>query len=326
MRRPTDPKAGVVVSFMLGAVVLHLGALTGGSALVSGAGGLGLAEPSREAAADRSVDVDLETPPVVEIDRPAREAVPEKARFSSEWNSKVDRETAARHRGLEPKALAALEPPRSGSELTPPATAGSQRPPGATLEPRDPVPPIDPGRDGRAPTEPPPPGTTPTPPGQRKLSLRDLRPTDGKLRKAVPGAFPDHLKDVEEGDETLLNTKEFKFASFFNRVKRSVAQHWNPGREYERRDPKGNVYGFKSRLTVLLIVLTPEGAVKRIVLDQPSGLGFLDDEAIRAFRAGAPFPNPPRRLVDARTNEISFRFGFQFEILRGPSFRMFRMQ
>jgi hypothetical protein len=30
--------------------------------------------------------------------------------------------------------------------------------------------------------------------------------------------------------------------------------------------------------------------------------------------------------TDARSNEITFRFGFQFEILRGPSFRMFRME
>ena len=315
----------MIVSFLLGALVLHLGALSGGSALVRRYGSLGLVEPSREAAADQAVEVNLETPPVVEIERPRTEAVPERSRFVSEWNSKVEKETAARERGLEPRALASLDPRRSTPELTPPATAGSQRPPGASLEPRDPVPPVEPGRDGMSPTEPPPPGKDASPPGQRKLTLRDLRPSDGKLQKVVPGAFPDYLKDVDEGDETLLNTKEFKFASFFNRVKRAVAQHWNPGREYERRDPNGNVFGFKSRLTVLLIVLTPAGAVKKIVLDRPSGLGFLDDEAIRAFRAAAPFPNPPRRLVDPRSNEISFRFGFQFEIVRGPSFRLFRM-
>ena len=45
----------------------------------------------------------------------------------------------------------------------------------------------------------------------------------------------------------------------------------------------------------------------------PSGVGDLDDEAIRAFHAAAPFPNPPKELV-GRDNLITFGFSFFFEI------------
>jgi len=48
------------------------------------------------------------------------------------------------------------------------------------------------------------------------------------LDKITGAAANDHLQDVDEGDGTYLNTKEWKFASFFNRVKQSVSQQWNP--------------------------------------------------------------------------------------------------
>jgi len=46
----------------------------------------------------------------------------------------------------------------------------------------------------------------------------------------ISGAAPnDHLSDVDEGTGTFLNTKEWKYASFFNRVKQSVGMHWTLG-------------------------------------------------------------------------------------------------
>jgi outer membrane biosynthesis protein TonB len=57
-----------------------------------------------------------------------------------------------------------------------------------------------------------------------------------------------------------------------------------------------------------------------------SGVDFLDDEAIRAFTAAAPFPNPPSVLRGDDGN-ITFNFGFYFEIDGGhEAWKIFRAQ
>jgi len=326
MKRNTDPKGLLIAGFLVGALVLHWVALAGGSVLVKRFGGFGLADRYGESEVDNTVTLELvqdDKHQVVQIPRPDREKVPDVARFRSEWNSDVKKETAAKIRTLHPKAVAMVNGRRS---VTPDFVKPNPEPPkrGIAAQPStDPSPLVmrTPGAKKRKES-----AKRKSTIWKRKLTLRDLQPKNGVLQKVIPGAFPDYLKDVEKGNETLLKTKEWKFASFFNRVKRAVAQHWHPDREYTRRDPKGNVYGFRTRTTYLLIVLHPNGSLKKIVLERPSGLTFLDDEAIKAFRKAAPFPNPPKRLVKQSTRQITFRFGFIFEILRSPRWRVIRLK
>lgn len=323
MKRNTDPKGPLIAGFLVGALLLHWVALAGGSALVKHFGGFGLAEAWGQSEAEQMVQLELvpdDPYQVVEIRRPDREKVPDKTRFRSEWNSDVEKQTVARNRGLHPKAVAMVnrQPP-----VTPQIVEPQPEPPKkvSAIVPPDPSPLVM---------------RTPAPAKRkeskkrniwkRKLTLRDLKPKNGVLQKVIPGAFPDYVKDIDKGNQTLLKTKEWKYASFFNRVKRAVAQHWHPDREYSRRDPKGNVFGFKTRTTILHILLHPNGTLKKIVLERPSGLTFLDDEAIKAFKKAAPFPNPPKRLVNRKTRQIAFRFGFIFEILRSPRWRVIRLK
>ena len=120
----------------------------------------------------------------------------------------------------------------------------------------------------------------------------------------------DYLEDVDQGAENLLNTKRTKYASFFNRVRNAVAQHWHPEVIHAARDPHGKIYGNKTRTTRLRISLNQDGTVHRIWVDRPSGVDYLDEEAIRSVRAAAPFTNPPKQLVDAETGYIDFSFNF----------------
>ncbi len=144
----------------------------------------------------------------------------------------------------------------------------------------------------------------------------DLIPTIGVMAQISGAPANDHLEDVEEGEGTFLNSREFKYASFFNRMKRGVSQQWRPIPEYRRRDPTGHVYGKKSRVTVLRVVLTAEGGLKDVEVARSSGLDFLDNEAISAFRRAEPFPNPPKGLVDNGTELIDFPFAFHIEFNR----------
>jgi TonB family protein len=149
-----------------------------------------------------------------------------------------------------------------------------------------------------------------------------LMPSEQQMARAIGSGSQDALKDVDDGEETALNSKRWKFASFFNRVKRQVADHWHPEEAYRRGDPTGSVYGSKNRLTVLRVQLKPDGSLANVALEQPSGVEFLDDEAIEAFKQAQPFPNPPLQLLDQGV--INFRFGFLFELSGAPRMKLFR--
>jgi TonB family protein len=141
----------------------------------------------------------------------------------------------------------------------------------------------------------------------------DLHPSKDVLERAIGGGSVDHLDDVDDGDETSLNAKRWVYASFFNRLKRSVAQNWEPAAVWRRHDPSGSVYGFKSRVTQLRVSLDGKGRLSgKPVVTQASGVDVLDDEAVRAFEAAGPFPNPPDGLV--QDGVITFEFSFHFEI------------
>jgi TonB family protein len=151
-----------------------------------------------------------------------------------------------------------------------------------------------------------------------------LAPSMAVLDKVAGAAANDHLRDVEEGQSTFLNTREWKYATFFNRVKQSVSTQWRPGEELRQRDPTFKLYGGRDRHTVVHVTLDDRGRLKEIFVEKSSGLDFLDLEAIRSFERAQPFPNPPAGLV-AQDATIRFSFAFFVEMEGGPArTRLFR--
>ncbi len=140
----------------------------------------------------------------------------------------------------------------------------------------------------------------------------DLKPSKEVLERALGGGSVDHLEEVQSGEETALTAKRWVYASFFNRLKRQVAMHWDPQTVWRRSDPTGAHHGFKTRVTEVRVTLSPKGDLAKIVVTSPSGVSELDDEAVRSFHAAGPFPNPPDGLV--KENQITFAFSFHFEI------------
>lgn len=141
----------------------------------------------------------------------------------------------------------------------------------------------------------------------------NLKPTEEVLERALGGGSVDHLEDVENGDETSLSAKRWVYASFFNRLKRQVAQVWDPNSVWRRVDPTGTRFGSKTRITEVRVSLSPQGALTKILVVSPSGSNELDEEAVRAFRTAAPFVNPPEGLIQ-KDNLITFAFSFFFEL------------
>ena len=94
------------------------------------------------------------------------------------------------------------------------------------------------------------------------------RPSQSKLGMVQGAPANDHIPGVPEGEETLLNTREFKYATFFNRVKRGVSEQWKPADVYVHYDPYGNIYGVKDRYTLLQVELDSEGKLTNITVSQ----------------------------------------------------------
>ena len=159
------------------------------------------------------------------------------------------------------------------------------------------------------------------PPSQMNINLN---PSLNAMAAAIAGSGLDHLEDVVDADRTALNTAGWKYASFFNRLKAKVEQFWHPGHKYMAHDPYGNVYGFKTRETVLLVVLRSDGSLRKLYVMTSSGAGFLDDEALDAVRFAAPFPNVPDGLKSKRDGLVKFTFHFIVEVGSKPVFRMRR--
>lgn len=142
----------------------------------------------------------------------------------------------------------------------------------------------------------------------------NLRGSADAMRKTFGGsASMDGLDDVEEGTESLLDSHRFRFASFFNRMRDQLAQHWDPNGAMARADPDGRTYGRRTRKTLLHVKLTPKGAISKIDVRSSSHVTELDKEAIRAFHQAAPFVNPPPEMIDAGTGFIEVDFLFVLE-------------
>lgn len=127
----------------------------------------------------------------------------------------------------------------------------------------------------------------------------------------------DYIKDVEVGLETVLNTREFKYYSYYNRIRRQLSQHWE-GRVRDKlsrlfREGRAPAATNQDRITKLVITLNEKGTLVRIQVLSDSGIRDLDDAAIEAFRAAAPFPNPPQGIVE-QDGTVKIRWDFVLEV------------
>lgn len=127
----------------------------------------------------------------------------------------------------------------------------------------------------------------------------------------------DYIKDVDTGLETLLNTREFKYYSYYSRIRKQLSQHWE-GRVREKlsklfKEGRAPASTGRDRITKLMIVLNNKGTLVRVQVLSDSGVQDLDDAAIEAFRAAAPFPNPPLGIVE-QDGTVKIRWDFILEV------------
>jgi len=142
---------------------------------------------------------------------------------------------------------------------------------------------------------------------------------DNPLQSLGPiagGPMPDHLPDVNEGDETLLNSRAFRFAGYLNRLKESVGRIWTTDVQdaARTRDPSGQTYLFKDRRTEVVFTLGKSGEILEAKVGSSSGVEFLDRVAVDAFKKAERIPNPPPGLIgESGTVTLGFTFILEAE-------------
>jgi len=155
-------------------------------------------------------------------------------------------------------------------------------------------------------------------------SLKDLSPqfsmtpkskevVDGKA--GDPSQSDDYLKEVDKGMQTLLSTREFVYYSYYQRIKEALRQHWEPTvkQKVKIMYRKGRqLAAAQDRITQIVITLTSQGELERVEVIGQSGIADIDDAAIEAFKQAAPFPNPPKGIVE-KDGRIRIRWDFILE-------------
>lgn len=137
-------------------------------------------------------------------------------------------------------------------------------------------------------------------------------PTD---ENGNPSATDDHLKDVKSGLQTLLSTREFVYYAYYNRIKEALRQHWEPNvREKVKiiyRQGR-TIASAQDRVTQVMVTLNKNGELVKIEVLTQSGVEALDGAAVEAFRQAAPFPNPPKGMVET-DGTVKIRWDFVLE-------------
>ncbi len=120
----------------------------------------------------------------------------------------------------------------------------------------------------------------------------------------------DHLEDIATSSQTLLNTREFIYYSFYDRIRKTLRNTWNQrlNHEISRLLQTGTSLPLQLSTSVK-VHLDPSGQIRDVIIVRASGFESLDRAARLAFFDAAPFPNPPRGLVVDK-NEIEIHWDF----------------
>lgn len=150
----------------------------------------------------------------------------------------------------------------------------------------------------------------------KTLSLKDLSVGgDG----GATAATDDRLKGVDSGEGTMLSTREFRFYSYYHRIKELLRQYWKPNveRQIARIWNKGKNINADELTTKVAVLLDEHGKIQKISKVQSSGFTEIDEAAIDAFQRAAPFPNPPKGIVDA-DGFVRINWDFILQTESGP--------
>ena len=113
------------------------------------------------------------------------------------------------------------------------------------------------------------------------------------LRAHIFGGI-DFLDGAMIGEITLANAYKFKYADFFNQLKRSIAFYWNPGPGLRLIPaPRSDL------VSRVRMVLNENGSLADVEVVSSSGFASIDRAGVNAIKSSAPVFNVPKELLDS---------------------------
>lgn len=128
-------------------------------------------------------------------------------------------------------------------------------------------------------------------------------------------ATQDYLKDIKPSIQTMLNTREFVYYTYYQRIRSQLRQYWEPSirEKVKKIFAQGRTIASTSdHITKVIIVLNKEGTLIKVQVVENSGVYDLDEAAVEAFKAAEPFPNPPDGMIED-DGTIKIRWDFILE-------------
>lgn len=126
----------------------------------------------------------------------------------------------------------------------------------------------------------------------KTIRYENLLPNSQNMA-TMPGGSPDTLPDdIVEGDSISLNTKQFKYVSYFSSIKHKIELVWKYPETAYRKGMQGE--------TGLEITIGKDGQVLKVIVIKSSGYPILDNEAVATIRNCSPFNPIPENLAKQR--------------------------
>ena len=211
---------------------------------------------------------------------------PENARYSSDRNRTVERETRAEQTDVLPQPG---RPGAPGTQDTPEAERPSRK-----------LPPLS--QLGVA------------LPGSKADQAREARKKPEKRggpsgQAAADQAIPD--RNLPLGGENLLNTEESRFHSYYSRLYEAVAPIW---KSYVQEVPQRQALRKGDYITSAEVFFDREGNLAEVVIIESSGIPEFDQAVRASWSRVKRAPNPPKDLLGPRGR---IRTGWTFTVQIG---------
>ena len=112
----------------------------------------------------------------------------------------------------------------------------------------------------------------------------------------------DFIQHIPLGDFSQLNTVEYKYFGFYERLRKKLERYWGVSlhqkvKKLRQTGGRSSLYRNGNYRTSLVVNLNREGKITKVYLQGSSGVKELDNAAIESFNKAGPFPNPPRGLL-----------------------------
>lgn len=117
------------------------------------------------------------------------------------------------------------------------------------------------------------------------------------LKSGKPKVEIEPKDDAFDNDTIPLDTKEIRYNSYFDSIKRKISSVWRYPDEAMSQGIKGSV--------VLRFSISKEGALLDAKLLRSTDYKVLDDEAVRAVKTAAPFDKIPDNIDKNQLNIIA---------------------